>query len=264
MRCALYMYISQVGSRNEEPFFFSLRLFGRYREGSIISLLQPFGCHMLYEGEDAIKGWWFIEKESKILPPFLFLFCLTSNVMGLAYQYMVWFHLFVRTEKLQKYGFDSLIRVAISSSTFVRTGNVYPKRGKIKRVGGRLPKRMCHAPAQSIAPLGGLIRHDQGFFVATAHTARDPTTARGLTSCVSGCPPSSWHASHSVRPSYHPERTRQAPRYGTKHSPPRRCWLCFAAGWSTALVPWHYEQSGLAFLSREVRILADCLIWAFL
>lgn len=57
MRCALYMYISQVGSRNEEPFFFSLRLFGRYREGSIISLLQPFGCHMLYEGEDAIKGW---------------------------------------------------------------------------------------------------------------------------------------------------------------------------------------------------------------
>jgi hypothetical protein len=22
MRCALYMYISQVGSRNEEPFFF--------------------------------------------------------------------------------------------------------------------------------------------------------------------------------------------------------------------------------------------------
>ena len=46
---------------------------------------------------------------------------------------------------------------------------------------------MCHAPAQSIAPLGGLIRHDQGFFVATVHTARDPTTARGLTSCVSGC-----------------------------------------------------------------------------
>lgn len=79
-----------------------------------------------------------------------------------------------------------------------------------------------------------------------------------------GVPPSSWHSSHSVRPSYHPERTRQAPRYGTKHSPPRRCWLCFAAGWSTVRVPWHYEQSGLAFLSREVRILADCLIWAFL
>lgn len=56
-----------------------------------------------------------------------------------------------------------------------------PKKGKNKKGWGEIAK------AQSIAPRVDWFVMTKVFLLLHVHTARDPTTARGLTSCVSGC-----------------------------------------------------------------------------